>query len=376
MRKLIYLSASVLPSTAANSVNVMKMSDAFAAAGMQVTLVGIEGSSPKSTDFELRRAYGVSDNFRIHRVSQSRILGHRLRYAFGILFGEWAPRDSIVYTRVPKIASLSARLGRQCVLELHHPPSAGNLSDVKMHLSSVAGGKLVVITASLKDWVIRNLSVSDDCVIVAPDGADPFPLDVAPASPFSGRFRIGYLGHLYPGKGVEIIARLAPRMPEIDFLVVGGTDEDILRWQTKTVQCSNLRFVGRVPHSETTAWLRSFDIALLPNQVHVGIAGNGVDIGRWTSPLKAFEYMAAGLPIVASDLENLREVFVDGENAVLCNPESVDDWEASIRRLVSDAQLRGRLGATAKRWFEAKYTWAARARNICDLLWFESEQRF
>lgn len=85
---------------------------------------------------------------------------------------------------------------------------------------------------------------------------------------------------------------------------------------------------------------------------------------RWTSPLKAFEYMSAGLPVVASDLENLREVFIDGETALLCPPDAPDAWEAALRRLAGDAALRHRLGAQAAELFAEQYTWSERARVI------------
>lgn len=135
---------------------------------------------------------------------------------------------------------------------------------------------------------------------------------------------------------------------------------------------ANIRFVGQVPHVETASWLKSFDIALLPNQTHVGVSGGGsTNISRWTSPLKAFEYMAAGLPIVASDQDNLREVLTDNETALLCPPDTVEIWENAIRSLASDQSSRNRLGGAAEREFEAKYSWRRRADFLIKRLKFE-----
>lgn len=361
-RSLIYLSASVLPSPAANSVHVMKMSDAFAASGLCTTLVGVAGGQVKESS--LRVAYGVSDNFIIRLIPQSRMVDYRIRYAFDIFFGSWAPKDALIYTRVPKIAAFAAHLSRPCVLELHHPPSSGNEASVRKHLQSRTGGSLVVITHALKEWAINTLGVAANKVLVAHDGADIFPSDIKPAMPPLGKCRVGYLGHLYPGKGMEIIVQLAPRIPELEFVVVGGRSEDVTRWKCKTAGISNLRFVGQVPHAETPAWLRSFDIALLPNQRSVGTSGSGTDIGRWTSPLKCFEYMAAGLPIIASDLENLREVLTHEETALLCPPDAVDAWETALRELSSDEVLRKKLGTEAANVLAKKYTWIERARAL------------
>jgi glycosyltransferase involved in cell wall biosynthesis len=338
------------------------MAAAFATLGIETTLVGLgnHGSTPQG----VRVTYGVPDTFDIRLVRYDGLLGHRIRYALKIFAGRWLSADAVIYTRVPKIAALAALLRRPCVLELHHPPARSNKGHLDRHMRASTGGRLVVITETLKDWAIKELCIPPYKVLVAHDGADPFPEGVQPALRPTGRCRVGYLGHLYPGKGMEVIAELAPRLPEIDFLVVGGTLEDLRFWQTSTRGIDNLRFVGPVPHAETPAWLCAFDIALLPNQRAVGVSGGGGDIGRWTSPLKAFEYMSAGLPVIASDLENLREIFTDGETALLCPPDALDDWEAAVRRLVGNASLRQHLKKQARQIFLDRYSWVQRAEAI------------
>jgi hypothetical protein len=74
--------------------------------------------------------------------------------------------------------------------------------------------------------------------------------------------------------------------------------------------------------------------------------------------------MAAGKPIIASRLAVLEEVFTDNQNALLCDPERVDQWEAAVRRLLADPELASRLASTARRQFETHHTWSARARDI------------
>lgn len=366
VQPLVYMSSSLLPSSAANSVHVTKMAAAFAKLGIETTLVGLgnHGSTPET----VRVAYGVPDNFAIHLVRRDGLLDHRIHYALSALTGRWLPEDAVIYTRVPKIAAMAALLRRPCVLELHHPPARSDKGHLDRHLRASTGGRLVVITETLKDWTVQELGIAPHRVLVAHDGADPFPGEVPPSLPPSRRCRVGYLGHLYRGKGMEIIAGLAPRLSELEFLVVGGTPEDLRFWKTKTQGVDNLRFFGPVPHTETPCWLRAFDIALLPNQRAVSVSGGGVDIGPWTSPLKAFEYMSAGLPVIASDLENLREVFTDGETALLCPPDGLDDWEAGLRRLVDNAALRQHLGEQANKLFLERYSWVKRAQGIAQWL--------
>ena len=84
---------------------------------------------------------------------------------------------------------------------------------------------------------------------------------------------------------------------------------------------------------------------------------------RHTSPLKLFEAMAAGRPIVASDLPSSREVLRDGDNALLVPPGDALALSAALRRVLSDRDLARRLARSA--WDEApRYSWDARARAL------------
>ncbi len=86
------------------------------------------------------------------------------------------------------------------------------------------------------------------------------------------------------------------------------------------------------------------------------------------SPLKMFEYMAAGKPIISSDLPVLREVLEDGRNAILVPADDLAAWESAIHRLSGDPDLGLRLGEAARRDLHERYTWDARAGRVLDRL--------
>ncbi|HMK08634.1 MAG TPA: glycosyltransferase, partial [Anaerolineales bacterium] len=90
----------------------------------------------------------------------------------------------------------------------------------------------------------------------------------------------------------------------------------------------------------------------------------GGDTAAFASPLKAFEYLAAGRPILSSDLPVLREVLNEG-NAVLLDPESVEAWASALRDLAADAARRVRLGQAA-RAAAARYSWLERTRRALE----------
>jgi glycosyltransferase involved in cell wall biosynthesis len=95
----------------------------------------------------------------------------------------------------------------------------------------------------------------------------------------------------------------------------------------------------------------------------VGATGAS-DISRWTSPMKMFEYMASGVPLIASDLPVLQEVLRDGANAIVVPAGDTARWRQAIEQLVADDDLRYRLAQTAQDDLVRRYTWDERARSV------------
>ena len=117
-----------------------------------------------------------------------------------------------------------------------------------------------------------------------------------------------------------------------------------------------MRFTGLAPRAQIPALVAGFDIALQPSAV------------AYASPLKIFEYMAAGCAIVAPDQPNIREILRDGETALLFAPgDAAAMWQA-VRRLAADPALRARLGGAAKAEIAARdFTWEGNARRVVAL---------
>jgi glycosyltransferase involved in cell wall biosynthesis len=116
---------------------------------------------------------------------------------------------------------------------------------------------------------------------------------------------------------------------------------------------ARVTFTGLAEHAAIPDLVAGFDIALQPRVV------------AYASPLKLFEYMAAGKAIVAPDQVNICEVLTDGETAVLFDPAQDDAMWQAIRRLADDATLRARLGCAARQEIARRdYTWAGNARRV------------
>jgi glycosyltransferase involved in cell wall biosynthesis len=230
--------------------------------------------------------------------------------------------------------------------------------------------RLVVISEALRrDYIQMFPTLSEDRLVVAPDAADiaPTGADANPAQDWrrgNGRLQVGYVGHLYPGRGVEVLMQLARRLSEADVHIVGGTEQDIASWRSQAKGITNMHWHGYVPPARVDAFRQAMDVLVSPYQQSVVVAGGALETSRWMSPLKIFEYMAARKPIVASDLPVLREVLSHGVNALLVPPGSIEAWVSAIETLQRDPTLRDRLANQAFADVSARFTWMHRAQDV------------
>jgi glycosyltransferase involved in cell wall biosynthesis len=366
-RTIAYLSDSQVPSRLANAVHVMRMSRAFAATGAAVTLYALRGDGDRAADpFTV---YGVDRAFELKYVPRLPVPWQAMWTALYSVRDARRAGAGLAYTRSIYSAYLAAHAGVPVVAELHAKLSPYENAKASILRRAIAVGTtrgLVVISEPLQHYYAQRLGVSRDAILVAPDGADPISTDVVPAPIRVGdRLVVGYLGQLFHGRGIELIADLARRCPWADFHVVGGFDSDAASWRQRCASVPNIVFHGFVPPRDTTAYLSAFDVALAPYQQQVTILNQG-DSSTWMSPMKIFEYMAAGTAVVCSDLPVLRPVLRDGENALLCPADAAAAWERALIRLRDEPSLRDRLASAARTELEARYTWSRRAATILD----------
>ena len=208
-------------------------------------------------------------------------------------------------------------------------------------------------------------------VHVVPNGTNPtrFPPGLAPTYPGGpGSFTIGFLGHLKPWHGlpvlIEAFATLHAAHPETRLLIVGdGPEREALTQMLATRGVlAAVRFAGHVATDEVPGLLASMDVAVAPYPPLDHF---------YFSPLKLFEYMAAGLPIVASRIGQLEELIEDGVTGLLCQPGDAGALASAIGRLRASPELRTRIGAAARETALKKHTWEAVAGRILTLAGLE-----
>lgn len=383
-----FIANARLPSRSAESIFTMKMCQAMAQEGHRVHLIAIKPPGGGSSDrWDLTHYYGLTERFPVTRIPAMRGLHLQGRdYSLRAALLAWRSRTDLVYTRNPGSAAVAVRLGLPTILEAHRPgvtppwPLSARAMLRSPHLKAV-----VVLTKRLKlDFLSRYAGIADKAkILVIPDGVDVERFAAMPSSAEAKRrlgipassFVAGYVGHLYKGRGFELILELARRFPTVTFLIVGGEPSDVARrqGQVRDAGVDNIDLRGFVPNAELPAYYAACDVLLMPYQRRVEVEGGG-DTSRWMSPMKMFEYMAAGRLIISSDLPVIREVLSE-ENAVLCPPEDTGAWAAALRRAMTDGTWRTRLAAGARAEAE-RYTWRNRVRRVLTTaLWTASGTR-
>ena len=184
---------------------------------------------------------------------------------------------------------------------------------------------------------------------------------------------VGYAGSLFPGRGGEVVLELARLFSDVRFLVAGGEGEYLERFrgEIKRSGLQNVISVGFIPHGSVPRYLSACDALLMPYQRAVLHRQARHDTVDYMSPLKMFEYMASGTPIISSRLPALEEVLEDGKNALLVEPDRIEEWGTALKRILSKKGFAEGLAKQDRRDVK-QYTWDKRAELIMSFAQDES----
>lgn len=365
--KLILAAPSTIPARTANSIQSMKMAQAFAELGHRV-LVLAPGKDPAVLWDELAGHYGLQQQFEIEWL---RGLPALRRYDYGLQVVRRARRwgADLLFTRLPQAAAMAAQRGLPTVLEVHDmPPGRMGPRLLRAFMDGSGARRLVSISRALADDLTEKYPIPPELVSVLPDGVDlrryhklPTTTEARHKLYLPERFTAGYTGHLYRGRGADFILELAKILPEVTFLLVGGEPHTVAEFHAHAEGLDNVVLTGFVSNTDLPLYQAACDVLLMPYQQQVS-ASSGGDIARYLSPMKMFEYLASGRVVMASDLPVLAEV-LKADNSVILPGSKPEPWVRAILELRENPEVRELLGANGRRTAE-KHTWGARAESI------------
>ena len=273
-----------------------------------------------------------------------------------------ADKEGIIYSRDQFSLILLDPKQHRLYWEAHNFPRNIKSKFYNKILEKISG--LVVISKGLKDDFANYYNGP---ITVAPDGVDIEEFDIK-VNKKEAREKLGlpldkkiiiYTGHLYKWKGADLLLETADSFQEDNlFVFVGGTDLDVRIFKEKAekVGLANILILGHKHHGEIPLYLKAADCAVLVGKKTERISD------KYTSPLKMFEYMASGCPIVAQDLPSFREV-LNENNSVIVQAESPQAMYEGIKIVTEDRDLADKISRKAKEDAQI-YTWRKRAEKI------------
>ena len=386
--KIALIAASRVPSTAANSIQVLNVAQAFARLGLSTTLF-VPGAARRASSLEpdLAAHYGLAADFSIQWLP-ARSAWHRYDFTWSAVQAARREGAQVVYTWMLQAAVLARTLRMASLLELHDRITGRMAPWLFRRYMTADGGRtprrILPITAALRRVLEAQfqMTFAPGEVAVSPDGVDLERYTGLPAAP-AARAQLGwpeaptavYTGHFYAGRGMDLLSGLAQACPQVQFVWVGGRPEDVQAWSARLRQAGsgNVRLTGFVENVRLPIYQAGADVLLMPYERSVATSSGG-DTADICSPMKMFEYMAAGRAILTSDLPVLHEVLhpdavpTEGAaagnglpgNAVFCPPGDLPAWSKALTGLLEDQARREALAQQAARDVRA-YSWQERA---------------
>lgn len=377
--KIALVTNSRIPSLTANSIQAMKVAQALMQLNHDVKMFAPK-EAPITNTQSLITHYGLKLAPEIKFLSSIKGLK---RFDF-ILHAQNAVnkfKPDLIYTWLPQSAVMGVWSGYPVLLEMH-ADNSGLLGAwwMKQFLKS-KGKKLMTVTTSALYKALETSTksrLSQEAVLIAPNGVElekyihlPNPSEARNQLNLKQGLTVGFTGHIYAGRGADLLFELAKQMPNINFLWVGGTPELVNFWKNKLHEENvlNVNMTGFVKHDLIHLYQAASDVLLMPYSNSIS-ASSGQDIADVINPMKMFEYMAAGRAIVCADLPSIREVLNAG-NAVFVEVGNLElvisNWRLEIEKLLADESLRVKLGNQARMDVES-FSWVKREEKILEAI--------
>jgi glycosyltransferase involved in cell wall biosynthesis len=376
------------PLERANGIQVLKTAAALARSGVHTTLL-VRQSDPRPTP-EILALYGLDPHpdLEVTRLAVLHRQGARLIPRASFLLRAAAAavhrlrEGGLIFTRDLQLADLLLALPLRAgalVYEAHaveremygergHIYGTGEEMDpAKLRRIGAREGRVwrraaavVTTTAGISESLAAQYGARDR-VCVIPNGCD-VPANRVFTVPKGSR--VLYAGQLYPWKGVDVLVEAVAEVPEARLVILGGLEgEGDLARIRALVEARGLgsrtEMPGTVAQARVAEEMHRAAVVVVPFL-------RTAMTDKHTSPLKAFEAMAAGRPIIATDLPSTREILEDGTDAFLVPPGDPSALGSAIRRLLTDRELATRLARAA---FDKapRFSWESRGSHLKEL---------
>jgi glycosyltransferase involved in cell wall biosynthesis len=355
--RISYIAEINIPNNSAYVQHVMKMCDEFSK-NYQTTLFVI--SKNNYSFAQIKKDYLLRNSFKIICMTNTLILNsftNRIRFYFFIKKNLFSGEHLIISRSIVSSLMLSF-FGILNFLEIHN-----NLSGITKYLFKLFNffnfNKKIFFIFIHKN-LSKLLNVKKKYLILD----DSVKIEDFYKKNKKNTFDCTYVGSLYKGKGLEIIEYLAKEFPHINFHVFGSLETvDLTKKERKLYK--NIIFHGFLPYCKIPSILMNSKILLMPYLEKVHVRSSNLEVSKFMSPLKLFEYLASRKIILASKLSVYSHILKHNYNSILASPSDYYDWKNKFNKIIYNiahySYLKKNAYITAK-----KYTWKNRAEIIIE----------
>ncbi|NAZ85057.1 glycosyltransferase family 4 protein [Kineococcus indalonis] len=370
--RVVYLSDSPVRTDGAAGVHVLATTRHMHRQGVEVVLVVPRGEEAVEEPFEVRQLAlpGAVTSFFYQAALLARL--PRLLRA-GRVDAVYARQSAYLFVpgllcramRVPFVTEVNGTNHEEVAGSARSALAralwrAANPGAVLERISYGCAARIVTVTPGLAGYLRGKFPSAADKVVVVPNGVDvgTFCAEGCTGGSRPGA-RVGYVGGLTAWQGLEFVVRAWPavrdEVPDAELVLVGGgeQEQELRRLAADLGVDASVRFVGPRPHEEVPELLRSFD---------VGVAYYVRDRSGLHSSFKVLEYLAAGVPVVASDNEDVLDAF--GGAVATVPAEDSEALAVELAGLLLDAGRRGELAARGRELVREAYSWEACTRRV------------
>lgn len=373
MMKLLYIANTRFPNERAHGIQIAEMCSAFVDVGVEVELIVQKRVNVVEEDAFIY--YHIPRNF---QITELRTID-TLQFAWtGVLGKLGYMLQSLVFSLHALIYVLRKRGSYDLVYSRDELPLFFlSLFSCKFAYEIHAAKWNMIVTRVLQKAVVlfpisqglktfyQEKGIPDGRMSGAPDAVSSKFLVVMESRdacrtklslPFDKKIVL-YAGHLYKRKGAFIAGSAAEKLNDDTLAVfVGGTDDEIPDFTKRFGGDTHVRILGPKPHAEIPYYLRAADILVLPN------TAKDADARLYTSPMKLFEYMASGTPIIASDVPSIREI-LDETTAYFVKPDDASALAVCINEVLCEKEV-ATIKAEKALGKVQQYSWKNRAKKI------------
>lgn len=357
--KLYYITRVQIPSGAAQSVQISSMCEAFNKENISFKLI----STLNEKNLKEKKSFSWE---KIKLNTKFRYLEFVLKSLKYVYKG----KPTHIYTRDIVVAYIFSFFNIKIVYEAHKEPRTKTANIIIKRLRKKDNFLLITISKALKNFYLKDYNYSNEKVFDYHDAVFIDKYDEIRKIQKSeirkelslpiNKTIVMHTGSLYPGRGAEHFETIIKKFPNILFVQVGGTKEDIEKYKSQYKIYSNIIFIEHQNNEILIKYQISSDLLFYPMTKNTAT--------YWCcSPMKIFEYMATGVPILSSNVGSVSEV-LNNKNSIPFNPDIEETIIDGINDFLKNNNELKEKTTTALNDVREKYTWEKRVKEIIKFL--------